>query len=860
MAKPRIRNVEVPGIVMLDRGTEPVPPRPKTDTVRSGGAPQTAARVKAKPPPSEEIIAPATDSPWQRYYDLGLLGRGGMGEVRRVRDRVLDRVLAMKILLVDEAASETARVRFLAEARLAAGLQHPGIVPVYDCGEMPDGRLWFTMKEVRGESLRATIAAAYAAERSGLSPATLRRLVDIYARACEAVAYAHRHGVIHRDLKPENVLLAELGEVHVVDWGLARPTEHAESATNEDGDRLTLTDQVMGTPAYMPPEQARGERDSIGPRSDVYALGAVLYEILCGKPPYEGSADEVLGRVQNEPPEPLSARAQTPPPDDLLSLCERAMARSPMHRFPHAGALAAEVRSWLEGVRRRDRSVAVLAEAEELAPKMEELRQKARELRSEAAAILGGLQTWDPAEEKARGWALEDAARAHEVAAAVQRVAWETKIHAALTESPELRRAHDALAARYAAELLASEKARDIEGAARAEALLRLHDHGRFGALLEGRGAVSLAIDPEGAEVELFRYVEKARRLVAEPVGPIGKAPLRSVSLPHGSYVLCVRAPRYRELRYPVRIGRGEHWDGVPPGASRQLVIPLLPNVESDPDDIYVPAGWFAAGGDPSAGDSLPAQRIWVDGFVIRKHPVTVEEYLAFLNDLVARGREEEAEAACPRVAKSLAGDHGTPLLDRDAGGRFVPGASSDASLRCPIASITWYAAAAYAAWRADADGLPWRLPSELEWEKAARGVDGRFFPWGDQQEPTWACMVGSRAAGTVLATVDDYPMDESPYGVRGLAGNVRDWCIDAWAGGGPTVDGGRLRIEPAPDPSAPRSIRGGCWTAAPPFCRAASRFIGDVDARGAGLGLRLARSVGSRRRTMPTRRSVAGL
>jgi serine/threonine-protein kinase len=844
MPTPRVIDAaQLPATVLIDRDA----PRPRS-------SPETVVSPEwlgeplrpASPPRADDLIGPVAESPWDRYEDLGVLGMGGMGQVRRVRDRVLGRVLAMKILL-DDGGAETARARFLAEARLAAGLQHPGIVPVHECGAMPDGRLWFTMKEVRGETLRAAIAAAYAAEPTGLSRAALRRLVDVYARVCEAVAYAHHHGVVHRDLKPENVLLGALGEVYVVDWGLARPVGGVDlfgPASTSDNDRLTMAGQIMGTPAYMPPEQARGERD-IGPRSDVYSLGAMLYEILCGHPPYEGSASGVLSRVLSGPPVPILGRAKLRPPEDLLAICERAMSRSPAARFADAGAIAAEVRSSLDGVRRRDRALAVLAEAEALAPRVEHLRAEARALRAEAQSILGELQTWDPSDRKIRGWAIEDEARAREVAAAVERVAWETKIHAALTESPDLQQAHEALAQRYAAELLAAESARDIEAAARAEALLRLHDRGRFAALLEGHGEVSLATDPPGLLVRLYRYIEKGRRLVAEPDGTAGVTPLHRATLPHGSYLISISGKGHRELRYPVRIGRGERWDGVPPGATAPLVIPLLSD-QTDPDDVYVPAGWFAAGGDPSAGESLPAQRIWVDGFVLRRHPVTVEEYLAFLNDLIARGREAEAEAACPRVPTSVAGDSGTLLFSRAADGRFVPSRSPAGSPRSPITSVTWHRAVAYAAWRAERDGVPWRLPSEVEWEKAARGVDGRFFPWGDQPEPTWACMVGSRAAGPSITSVDDDPADESPYGVRGLAGNVRDWCIDAWVPPGPPLDRGRLLIQPATDPQAPRSIRGGAWSAAPPFCRSASRFAGHPDERGAGLGFRLARSIGS--------------
>jgi eukaryotic-like serine/threonine-protein kinase len=323
----------------------------------------------------------------------------------------------------------------------------------------------------------------------------------------------------------------------------------------------------------------------------------------------------------------------------------------------------------------------------------------------------------------------------------------------------------------------------------------------------------------------------------------LGRTPLQEVSLPRGSYLLRVREAGHAELRYPVHLGRGESLRVARPGDLDLLPLPLLREDEIEPDQVYVPAGWFAAGGDPTAGEALPAQRVWVDGFLLDRHPVTVGGYLELLDDLVATGREAEAEAACPCLPSSYAGAAKIPLLARAAGGRYLP--PPEGSLRWPVASITWHAAMAYTSWRAARSGLPWRLPSELEREKAARGADGRFLPWGDQPEPTWACMVGSRSGVPALASVDEYETDESPYGARGLAGNVRDWCVEVWMPGGPPIEGGALRVTPAAlsDPGM-RSIRGGAFYAPPQLCRAAVRFAAPPGDHIAGVGLRLARVI----------------
>ncbi|APR79329.1 serine/threonine protein kinase [Minicystis rosea] len=799
-----------------------------------------------------DLLSPESASPWHRYEDLGPIGMGGGGEVRRVRDRLMDRTLAMKILRADAAASPVKRARFLAEARLSARLQHPGIVPIHDCGAMPDGRLWFTMTEVRGQTLRRTIDAAYAAEPSGLSPVELRRLVEVYARACEAVAYAHRQGVVHRDLKPDNVLVGGLGEVYVVDWGLARPLDELDTASGMTADasrrsaRFTLTGSIVGTPAYMAPEQARGETARIGTPSDVYALGAVLYEILCGARAYEGTARVVLSAVASGPPPSLSDRGRTPPPEELSAICERAMARAMEERFPHAGALATEVRGFLDGVQRRARAIALVREAEAIAPRAAARRTEAAALRARADADLARLQTWDPVEEKARSWAREDEAREKEVSAAVEQVAWEAKIHSALTEAPELVEAHEALAAEHARELSLAEATRDAEAAARAEALLWLHDRGRFAALLGGSGTLSVATDPPGARVLIARYIAQGRRLTPAAQNLLGESNLHDVSLRHGSYLVTLAAPGFREARYPVHLGRGQHWDDVPPGANGESpssrAIPLLREDTLDAGDVYVPQGWYRAGGDRLAAESLPAQRIWVEGFVMQRHPVTVAAYLAFLNDLVAHGRKAEADVACPSIPSSMAGGVKVPLYGRDAQGLFH---APETSLDEPAVSMTWHGAMAYAAWFAARTGKPWRLPSELEREKAARGVDGRHYPWGDHPESTWANVAGSAPGSPKIAPIGAHALDESPYGILGLAGNTRDWCIDVWTPSGPLVEHGTLRIHPASaeDPAL-RSIRGGAWTWSIAMCRTAARLAARPDEHGASLGLRLVRGI----------------
>ena len=846
-------------------------------------------RLQARAP---ELVAELRALAWgeDRYEDLGLLGRGGRGEVRRVRDRELNRVVACKRVRAD-AVSPGLLSRLVAEVQTTAQLQHPGIVPVYEAGRTADGGVYFTMKEVQGRELGEVIRSVHGASAGSWGVTSdgwsLRRLVGALVQASQAVGYAHERGVVHRDLKPSNVMVGAYGEVQVMDWGLAKVVGgsegEVESVWVERTGGATRVGRVVGTPAYMPPEQALGE--GVDARSDVYALGAMLYEVLTGRAPYEGrTGGEVLAKVLTGPPARVSAASRggrgsaaatvdwegaldevpaegeapgaagLPVPDELAAACEQAMSRSAGERYATAGAFAAALQSWLDGSKRREQALEVVSEAATKGPAAAALRAAAGALRAEAAAELEGIEGWRPEEDKAAGWAKEDEAAALEAQAVLLELSEEQLLQASLTHAPELPEAHAALAERYRSEHAAAEAAR--QSAARPEALLRHHlealpeSHPVRGsglAYLKGDGALTLVTDPPGAEVELHRYELRNRRLVAVPEQSLGRTPLVAVPLARGSYLCVVRHPERAAVRYPVFVGRGEHWDGVPPEGGEPQPVRLPRREELGPDDCFVPAGWFWSGGDPEALNSLPRRRLWVDGQVLRRFPVTNREYLSFLDGLVAAGRAEEALRHAPRERPGTVGEAGALIYGFD-GQRFSlrPDADGDGwHPEWPVFQVDWHGASAYAAWAAERSGLPWRLPGELEWEKAARGVDGRRFPWGDRVDPSWACTRQSHRGRPLPAVVDSYPVDESPYGVRGLGGNVRDWCADAHAPEGPPVVGSRLAPAPRAVPGGSyRVLRGGSWLGPAQSARVAYRYGNDPGRRFDYLGLRLLRSV----------------
>lgn len=293
-----------------------------------------------------------------RYELLEELGRGSMGVVYRVRDRDLNRVLAMKVLARTPSSDQERGgllARFLEEAQLNGRLDHPGIVPVHELGLDSKGRVYFTMKLVEGRTL-AEVLQAIREQREGWTP---EQALPILLRAAEAVAYAHSKGIVHRDLKPGNVMIGSFGEVYVVDWGLARVLSEPDrrdlrlAVRGEDGASIsTLDGTVIGTPAYMPPEQAGGRVDEIGPPSDVYALGAMLYHLLAGHMPYEDrgsrAAHAVVAQVLSGPPTALEQRARLSPPE-LIAIASKAMAREPADRYPDVAQFVRDLEAFLNG-------------------------------------------------------------------------------------------------------------------------------------------------------------------------------------------------------------------------------------------------------------------------------------------------------------------------------------------------------------------------------------------------------------------------------------------------------------------------------------------------------------------------------
>lgn len=332
---------------------EPAPPADVETRGASGeplGGADTLAGETAQPSPP---LSPAELD--DRYDDNGRLGRGGMGEVRLCHDTRIGREVALKVIRTERATQDKARTRFFKEAKVQGQLEHPAVVPVYDLDTTEDGRPFFTMRRVGGRTLADVIRMRDEEEYSR------RRLLSAFSQVCLAVEYAHERGIVHRDLKPSNIMLGDFGEVYVLDWGLAKTVTEDEQADGSDPisfDDLgpsseTIEGEVLGTPGYMAPEQLDGVHGNVGLHADVYALGAILFELLTFEPLHpRKSPQQAIGSTIDGADARAHARypdRQVPP--ELEAICVRATLDDRAERFASVRELQQAVERFLDGDR-----------------------------------------------------------------------------------------------------------------------------------------------------------------------------------------------------------------------------------------------------------------------------------------------------------------------------------------------------------------------------------------------------------------------------------------------------------------------------------------------------------------------------
>jgi serine/threonine-protein kinase len=753
------------------------------------------------------------------------LGRGGMGKVVVAYDRVLQRHVALKTPLPEVASDQDILAAFMAEVRLTAQLEHPNIIPIYDLVRSAEGSYGFAMRRVDGERLSDVLKGLQRGDPALTEAYGRVRLLTIFSQVVTAVAYAHDLKVIHRDLKPNNVMIGSYGEVLLLDWGLARKLF---SPMSYHGLGIQSSSGFVGAPAYIAPEQLEGDDSRINELSDIYGLGAILYEILTYTPPYvrhhDEDEDEFLARIRVDTVKPPSVRApERRIPPALEEICLKCLARDPADRYQAAMDIHRDVAMFLEGTKeqewRRKAAEAHTREAMEAALRYEQLSKEAARCQQEAHAAKLLVNPWDPVERKREGWNLQQLAAQTEEAAMAAFSEAEKAYHQALGHDHDYRPATEGVTDLYWRRFTQAEASRNLSEMRYFEARVRTFDEGRYAIRLKGDGWLILETEPAGADVTVYSFREVDR--VLRPVNPrdLGISPIKT-TLSVGSYLVKIRAKGYREVLFPVMMSRLE---------TIEARVRLYTGEELGPDFVYIPAGPFRAAGDPEAF-SPEMQIRWLEDFAIGRLQVTAGQYLEFLNDLLTLD-PEEARRRVPRLNESP-----NPLWPKGPDGRYHIPTEPDNEGHLwlpdfPIFCISWEDAVAYAAWRGARDGRAYRLPTGDEWEKAARGVDGRVFPWGDWFDATFCKNRDSHPGRPYPEAVGQYPLDCSPYGVQDMAGGASDWTLDSFG--------------------ASRELRlvcGGSWVVAERACRPARKTGFRQEGVNISIGFRLCFSLSGRR------------
>ena len=680
-----------------------------------------------------------------RYEILRPLGKGGMGEVFEVLDHALCRNVALKRLRED-CESEKHRRRLLLEAQVTGLLEHPSIVPIYDIRNDESGNPFYIMRVVQEKSLEGVLKEV----GRGESQLSLVQLVSVLRQVSLAVHYAHDKGVIHRDLKPENILLGKYGEVYVIDWGIAKILHEKMGLETTE----SPSEGLIGTPRYMSPEQARGESGLSDARSDVYALGAILYEILTLCPVFE--SEQILALlfkvVYDSPTPPCERAADRKIPKILETITLKALEKDPEKRFQSALAFADELEVFLDGVKEAERKKELALIAFEHATQVEatyvDVQKQQALLESQIVELKKETRRGD-VDSNEKMWEMEQ--QFEDFSIEIEYLFGETIKHYSqvLVHEADMGEAIERIGALYWTRFRDAEREGDKATAVYFEGLVRQFNDGRYDELLEGSAFLNIENLPSDRKVILKAYHLVKRRLEAWEVLQIEVSEL---TISHGSYLLEITGEGYAPVRIPFVIDRGE---------KKSIRIPDV-LASSIPDNfIYIHEGEFR----PS---SSSREVEYVGSFAIQKYPVTVEEYLEFINDI----DPNEADAYLPKSGSSN-------YFEAKNGKYLLPAADEEGDawdLKWPILSVNYLDAVRYTKWKSESTGLRFRIPTLAEWLKSARGADGRVYPWGSVFNAGYCRMRDTTESRSVPSVVGLHSYDRSPYGVHDLAGNIAEW------------------------------------------------------------------------------------
>ncbi|MCP3915136.1 MAG: SUMF1/EgtB/PvdO family nonheme iron enzyme [bacterium] len=848
-----------------------------------------------------------------RYHIRGQVSEGGQGAVMRVWDEHLRRPLAMKVMIGAGAVPATGATppleqrrlgRFLEEAQVTSQLDHPSIVPVHELGLDADGRLYYTMKLVRGRDLGEVIERVHAGVDEDW---TVQRALGVVLKVCDAIAFAHAKGVVHRDLKPDNVMVGRYGEVYVIDWGMARVMGHEDrrniglttgtpsddvssersagkSKSSADSGLFTQDGDVVGTVHYMPPEQAEGRTVVVGPRSDVYAAGAVLYHVIGGKKPYHdvspANQEAVRSRVVEGPPAALR-RLAPKVPEELLAICEKAMHRDPRERYADMREMAADLRAYLENrvvqAHRtgawvetkkwiaRNKRVAGLAFALATIVPVSLVSYVTQQRRAHESAQL--LQTWSDTGTTRSLLAEAETIRLDDPSCVARFDDWLAAAEALRQRAPRHRAELDAIRAngtRNAAadgNLAASIRARldedrgalaGLSGAraandandARAQTILDLEIADAKGRVASGERELEIranwdfddaALAPRHASlVELNHglvqlYDERAgvvRRMAARRAQAAGATPSGAwrTALPDiaAAYPGLELTSQYglEPLGRNPGTGLWEFWH-VFSGDSPLRNVANEWEIDGSTGIVLVliPGGTFAMGAAPG-----------VPG--LERHDVTLAPYFLSKYEMT-QGQWIRATGHNPSTFAAGMDYINDPRIGRDS----------------PIETVSWEEA------HAVLELWDLTLPTEAQWERAARGGRTTTYWWGDDVADGFTPPKENIFDQTVSPDqlFDDgwrnpAPVDSlfpGPFGLHNALGNVQEWCLDSYAFSmaAATHRPGSGELIPTAA-STMRAVRGGCFKDYPTYLEPGRRQSRHPGARDSSIGVRPARRI----------------